>query len=163
MKRQCCARRWIPTVRPAELRSVTVRASTSPPPTGADLKTDHPRPYLMAGTSAQPTLQTPGARCRSRCDAARQEPSRPRCRLDPPRRDRLLQGAIVALVLVGIGLRERRKRTIEGIAVTEVAGNRDRVTRSRVRLRERPAAEFGVDSQRQWVHRLHECRTLGIP
>ena len=51
--------------------------------------------------------------------------------------DSFLQRAIVALVLVGVGLRKRSQRAIEAVARAEIARDRDRVTGAGVRLRER--------------------------
>ena len=46
----------------------------------------------------------------------------------------LSQRLIVAFVLVGIGLCERSKRTIEALARAQIARDRDRVPRTRMRL-----------------------------
>ena len=61
---------------------------------------------------------------------------------DPAGRDCRLQGVVVAFVLVGVGLGERRERAVEAVARAEVAGDRDRVPGAGVRLRECTAADL---------------------
>jgi hypothetical protein len=48
-----------------------------------------------------------------------------------------LQGVVVALVLVGVGLCERSQRAVEGVSRAEIAGDRGRVSGAGVGLRER--------------------------
>ena len=64
---------------------------------------------------------------------------------DPAGVGRRLQRGVVALVLVGVGLGERRERPVEGVARAEVARDRDRVARAGVRAGERLPAELRVD------------------
>ena len=56
---------------------------------------------------------------------------------DATRSDSFLQRAIVALVLVGVGLRKRSQRAIEALAGAEIARDGERVTGTCVGLRER--------------------------
>src|SRR3954468_21438820 len=83
--------------------------------------------------------------------------------LKATRLNRLSQRVVVALVLVGIGLREGGQGAIEAVARAEVACDGDRVTGAGVCLRERLSAELGVHHHGGRVHRLDLSRALAVP
>src|SRR5690348_13186994 len=84
-------------------------------------------------------------------------------RLDAPARDRLGQRSVVALVLVGVGLREVGQRPVQPRALAEVGRDRDRVPGAGVRLGQGPPAQAGVDLHDVRLHQLHERGTLRVP
>ena len=82
---------------------------------------------------------------------------------DAAGRHRVLQCAVVALVLVGVRLGERRHRAVERVAAAEIRGDRDPVARASVRPRERPAADPPVGLQRRGSIELDLGRALRVP
>src|SRR4051794_17879938 len=82
---------------------------------------------------------------------------------DPARRDGRADGRVVALVLVGIGLRERGQGAVERVPRAEIAGDRDGVAGPGVSLGEGPAADPRVDRHDVGLQRLHERRSLRVP
>ena len=66
-------------------------------------------------------------------------------------RDRAHERGVVALVLVGVVLGERRERTVEGVAGPEVGRDRDGVAGAGVRAGQRPAADLGVGTSARWA------------
>src|SRR5262249_26304084 len=76
---------------------------------------------------------------------------------------RVLECGVVALVLVGVRLREAGHRPVEDVAGAEVARDRDRVAGARVCLGQGPAADLGVGLEAVDLHRLDESRPLRIP
>src|SRR6266851_3917362 len=84
------------------------------------------------------------------------------CR-DPFVLDCFLEGRVVLLVLVGVGLGERHHGAIEAVALAEVGANRDAVARAcnsvwhRIWVRQHHASD--VDG---WVNRSHVERYAAI-
>jgi hypothetical protein len=54
---------------------------------------------------------------------------------------------VVSLGLVGVGLCEVGDRLIEALALAQVGGDLNAITRAGVRPGQRPAAEAGIDYQ----------------
>jgi hypothetical protein len=72
----------------------------------------------------------------------------------------VLEGFIIALVLIGVGRGERRDGLIEGVALSEVLGDRDPVARASMGARERPTAELAIGAERARVERVEVRRAL---
>jgi hypothetical protein len=81
--------------------------------------------------------------------------SEPGLSLHPAAGDGIEERRVVALVLVGVGLGERRDRAIERVARAEVAGDGDRIARARVSARQRPRAQPRVEAQVRRPHRAN--------
>src|SRR3954447_23008757 len=89
--------------------------------------------------------------------------SDPRDSLQPAALDRVEKGAVVLLVLVRIRLGELGERAVEAVPAAEVGGDRDRVSRPRVRACEDATAEPTVELHARRQHGLYLRRGLPVP
>src|ERR671923_168031 len=88
--------------------------------------------------------------------------SDPVLRREPPGLDRLLQGLVVGLGLVGVQAGEARERPVGGVALAEVAGQQGGAGGAGVALGEQGAADAGVVQQGGAVHAVHGDRALHV-
>src|SRR5207248_1013701 len=80
----------------------------------------------------------------ARPDAPRATGSGPRDGLQAPGIDRVPERPVVAFVLLGVPLREVVDGPVEGVGLSEVLGDGDRVARARVGAGEGPPAQLRV-------------------
>ena len=64
-----------------------------------------------------------------------------------PRRYRIDEGGVIALVLIGVRLSEGRDRAVERVGGAKVAGDCGRVAGSGMGAGQRPGAQPGVQGQ----------------
>jgi hypothetical protein len=69
----------------------------------------------------------------------------------------------IALVLVGIALRECGHRSVEFVSRAEIASDRDRVVRAGMGTSERPAAQLAIAAKRNWIHHVDRRGAIFIP
>src|SRR3954452_1957214 len=86
---------------------------------------------------------------------SRSETSHALRRFEPPVADRLHELVVVLLIAVGITLGEVGDRPLELVALAEIRGDRDRISRARVRACERPRARPPVERQLRDAVGLH--------
>jgi hypothetical protein len=67
---------------------------------------------------------------------------------------------VIAFVLVGVGLGERRQRSVEDIRLAQVGRDRDPVAGTGMRARQRPAAHPSVHRQRTSIHGFDHSRSV---
>src|ERR1700730_10272028 len=84
-------------------------------------------------------------------------------RRHPAFRHGAAQGRVVSLVEFGVCRGKRGDSTVEDVALPEIGGDRDAVTRARVRLRECRPAPTGVGRKAPWPDALHVDRHLPVP
>jgi hypothetical protein len=75
---------------------------------------------------------------------------------------RRMERCVVALRLVRVAFGERRDGAVELIALPEIGGDRDPVTRARVRPREGPRAHPALEPHRGGIHPLRGPRSLPV-
>src|SRR5262249_29118184 len=83
-------------------------------------------------------------------------------RFDASGPDRLDELLMVLLVLIGVAIRELDDGGFDRVAVAAVRGDRDRISRSGVRPRQRPPARAGVEAESPRSHRLDLYRALHV-
>src|SRR5215470_17486670 len=83
--------------------------------------------------------------------------------LDPAAGDRLGEGGVVALVLVGVCLGELHDRPVEGVGGAEVRRDGDPVAGTGVRAGQRPAADRRVQREPLGRHPGEIDRALAVP
>src|SRR4051812_14975835 len=156
------------SVASASVRTVSLEDSTSTSPSTRGPMSTPTATNTIAGVTGVPysrreiaaTPSNVAARIASDHSMA---PSEVRLRRHASRRDGGAHGVVVALVLVGVQLREGRHRAIEALAASEVAGDRDGVAGACVGLGERLPAELGVQLHERRVHQLDQGRPLAVP
>src|SRR5215203_3183865 len=80
----------------------------------------------------------------------------------PSGSDRLDEGLIIQLVLVGVALGEVGDRLVEPVAAPQIPGNGDGVAGAGVRPGQRPAADTSVEAEPGRDHRLDLDRALHV-